>query len=660
MTKPCLRNEHTLLSSWKLFNCLPLSRLIILLLCCLSISLKGQEIIFNSNSPDKYPADNLEFSPGLITDSIGCNDKQATVLTKDSPYGLTLAFSSLAGGKSYELSLMRHQMNPDANLIVVASWNSYYKVVDLISNQMNEWDQLAWIITPPDSCNNCWIKAYGFNYHGKRSLMDDLIVKRLPSNSVPLPLYMISSLYYDLVNDYSIKNQKILSYSEIKQMEIDYSCLEILKIHSSNWEQFLASLDHYEREIGKKALEDQIRKLHSGIIKRTELHPRTADMLKKSCAAFLEKTIVFDDEKAILHLENPKKGRSIKLYSIEDLYQFNAQLELPLDPDSIQELDLGMLPGGFYKMEVSDAQCRFPIPLIKQDKSKGGVAILAPLTTWHAYNAYGGKSLYKNSIDLKQTHYISTQRPLSAVHFDSTISGHDIHILRQLYTWFDERYGATIYPDYYLESNPELFEPFETIILAQHCEYFSTEMYSQLKKIGLTKNILSLGGNQIYWKIDWHDDFKTIECRKDRSYFDSTLSAGMHWRNNWYGEAHLLGVEYTHAGLGSYDAYRKTNPDHWLYERSENDNSLFGNKGLDGRGISGDETDETKPYSHPDTELIARGINRGNGGGEMVLIDKGSHGVLSCGSIACSAGIGIDPTFTLIIENFMTKYHPLE
>jgi len=136
-----------------------------------------------------------------------------------------------------------------------------------------------------------------------------------------------------------------------------------------------------------------------------------------------------------------------------------------------------------------------------------------------------------------------------------------------------------------------------------------------------------------------------------------TLVPGGLWRNSISSEAKILGVAYTHNGYGTYAPYKVVNDKHWLYKNTNVENGvLFGKKGLDGRALSGDEMDKVFLGSSDKLEIIARGENPDNGGGEFVFIDRGKVATLSCGSIACGSGIGVDSTFTAIIENFMNRY----
>ncbi|MBK9333466.1 MAG: hypothetical protein IPM96_13935 [Ignavibacteria bacterium] len=48
-------------------------------------------------------------------------------------------------------------------------------------------------------------------------------------------------------------------------------------------------------------------------------------------------------------------------------------------------------------------------------------------------------------------------------------------------------------------------------------------MYDNIEEMVFEKNVpmISLGANQIYWKVKWNDDFTIMECRKDLTLFNS-------------------------------------------------------------------------------------------------------------------------------------------
>lgn len=327
---------------------------------------------------------------------------------------------------------------------------------------------------------------------------------------------------------------------------------------------------------------------------------------------------------------------------------------------------------GYYRIALSEGEGAYFTIIISDPTTSAEVIILAPCSTWTAYNPWGGKSLYLNGLDKKSTFFVSTQRPNSALEYNKEENIHDINVEATIFNWFSSRYTTSIYPDYILEENPAVLADCKIIVLAYHGEYFSDKMYRTLRELiqKKKKSYINLGGNQIYWKVKWHNDFKTLECRKNCSPFENTFDFGGLWRNSLYPEKKLLGVYFSDPGTGTYAPYQVTDPTHWLFNGTNvTKGQLFGIKGINELGICGDETDKSF-----DSISIAKGMNAKDvgeyisypnpnfkwnqaGGGDICIKELSEkQAILATGSIQSGAGLGVDSVFTAIIKNFTEKY----
>jgi hypothetical protein len=320
---------------------------------------------------------------------------------------------------------------------------------------------------------------------------------------------------------------------------------------------------------------------------------------------------------------------------------------------------------GYYTIEYeSDSEIVYS-NFIVENHSESNIAILVPISTWVAYNDWGGKSLYKNYLEPKTVYYVSTQRP-----FRNAIDRAESNISN----FFIENYDATLIPDFYLETEMELLNGYEIIVLSYHCEYFSEKMYDNLNHLVKSekKSLISLGGNQVYWKTQWNDDYSIMECRKDLTSFDnSVFDYGGMWRHHLNKSEHnLLGVRFTEAGMDSYAPYQVKESEHWMFEGlNVEEGSVFGLNGINDLPISGNETDKIKTLTTNMT-VLAKGLNcmdinenyRSidnncgiNSGADFVIIENEKNSILSTGSIESGAGLGIDSIFTGMIRNFITR-----
>jgi hypothetical protein len=311
-------------------------------------------------------------------------------------------------------------------------------------------------------------------------------------------------------------------------------------------------------------------------------------------------------------------------------------------------LDSKYTPGYYtihYKSNAMSSYSHFII----ENRSASRIAVLAPLSTWVAYNNWGGKSLYKN-------------------YFEDPINKAESNIAE----FFIKNYNAALFPDYYLESHLNLLKDYDIIVLAYHCEYFTEDMYNNLTRLVEkdNKSLLSLGGNQIYWKTKWNNDYTVMECRKDLTSFGNAMfDYGGMWRHHFgRSEHHLLGVRFTKSGMHSYAPYQVRKPNHWIFQNLKVDEqTIFGVTGVNELPLSGDETDKIVAQKHNMT-LLAKGLNcneqnndyksiesncNKNAGADFVIIENKDHNILSTGAIESGAGLGLDEVFTGMIMNFI-------
>lgn len=344
-----------------------------------------------------------------------------------------------------------------------------------------------------------------------------------------------------------------------------------------------------------------------------------------------------------------KVSKLNKDYTSEVIYEFNEQELKKIDWDHVD------LNHGFYSFEFSNDNHSIAVPIIRNKAQKSKHVIVAPITTWQAYNTQNGQSFYRSETG-DNVYQLEMNRPLHSVYLDSTKNKADFHALLNVYQWFNQRGGATMIADYEMED----FECYplihENIILAQHCEYISPKSYQNLKKWSQNMNIISLGGNQIYWKVMYTENYDTVYCRKDGTFFTGTDIPGGKWRNNFTSEAHFLGNAFTEAGMHTYAPYGKENTDHPLWVGHDSKKTTFGQNGINHYGASGVETDKMIQGTPENTVLLAKGKNGAGGGAEIVYIDRGDVGTLSFGSISAGASLGHDSEIDLLLENFLTRH----
>lgn len=579
---------------------------------------------------------------------------KSLVVHHENKYPLTIANISVEKGTCYTAGFFQKNIDP-LQKIAISSDSDFYIERYWLAQSTPKFHEVKMQFCIPEKTAFNKINAFVFNHSSQENLIDSLYFQKVETSNSPLPKYLFWQLSYNLVHYYSIQKQEILDsstfFSFISAVEDDF--FETHGISKQKFEK--TSKEYFSKHLfneWKNNIKEQ---------KNLMAHPSVAfkyeEKMNDSVFAAYANKIIYQKNDAIqLNFLNQKSEITLNIYKLLSNYK-SEWLSSQKISDAYYEIATSSLEKGFYKLMFVHEKDSFAVPIIINDDKVKKVAILAPVTTWHAYNTFGGKSFYKNGIDSFAVHFISTQRPINSVYFDSVFLGHDMFILKNIFDWFDEKYGANIYPDYYLEAFPKLFEKHQTIVLAQHCEYFSPSMYKNLKQLTSDKNLLALGGNQVYWKVFWHENFTKLEVRKDGTFFENTHFPGGLWRNNYFSEATLLGGAYTDVGYATYSPYKIIENKHWVFDGlNVKKGEFFGAKGIDGRGLSGDEMDKSMAGTPPDAQILAKGENPNNGGGEIILIERNKVATLSCGSIACGSGLGVDTVFSKMIENFMDKY----
>jgi N,N-dimethylformamidase len=190
-------------------------------------------------------------------------------------------------------------------------------------------------------------------------------------------------------------------------------------------------------------------------------------------------------------------------------------------------------------------------------------------------------------------------------------------------------------------------------------------------------SIISMGANQLYWVVRWNTEHTKMECRKDLTFFNHSISYGGMWKHHFKPQQKYLGGRYNGLGMHTFAPYRLiAHPNHWaLAGLNVQEGELFGMTGIDGKPICGAETDKVTRKKEP-FEIIARGLNceseavgtsyspndsrwDSSGGGEMTITyHENGSAVLNTASIQSGAGLGVDSLFTGIIKNFMKRFGP--
>lgn len=609
-------------------------------------------------SAEKVTSQNANYSiVDIGTVAKNKNNVSAIELSPKHNFGFTIE-ATVKPSSYYQIQLKVQSKHYSVNLATESQWYGWLGThTPTIINSNNDWYYLHFLIKTPDTIKAGTLKIYAYTWTKDTSYIDSL--KITETNYFPfkdtLPNYIFNPLTYDILNELAFytKNTNEQNYENL----IDESCIQtVYKKHFISEDQYKKEFKRRVKKYGTSVIFNSV-KQDANITKASCVKTTNTETFENKLTGYTEKIIYTQGEKAIIKLQNTTTLKSVTLLLPIEQYKFQKVQDISFvkNKDEIV-LDTKILQPSTYCIQLKDANTTFNIPIIINSNKRSKLVVLAPITTWHAYNYYAGKSFYINTKDDSCVYHLSTQRPLVSCLFDSILVGHDLFIFQNIYKFFYQNYECNVYPDYYLDAHPELFIDAKTIVFAQHCEYFSTTMFESLSKFSTTKNIVSLGGNQAYYKIQFSNNYQNIECRKDGTFLENTLTPAGNWHTQTSSEAKYWGNAYTDAGYKSYYSYKILNANHWLFQNCNVKNGdEFGKYGIDGRGLSGDEMDKTNDNTPKNAVVLAKGTNPDNGGGDIVIIENKNNAILSFGSIACGSGLNKDVVFTQIVKNFIRK-----
>jgi len=624
----------------------------ILLLANIACKKKTNKSIFIEVNANSKTIDNApEYEPKIegIGQIVAINEKENKVeLSKEHPFGLTVSFNT-NGKKFVHASLLTNSTRPNLNLACESSWGKWYGNNSHFNTSKEGWSEMHLIIKVPDSLKQNTLKFYASFFGDNPILVDSLKIELWDESPFgnKIPDFVFQPLLYEIVHQ--------MEYCGIDFTRDDFID-KSAQLHDNIFDYFGVEKSTFKKmctQKGDKLFEEN--KDYALQFKTQNVDFEKKPSFENLLSGYTKKIVYNIGEQIPIELLNAANLAKIELLKPIKNYQFSLIRTIDKTSKTIDTKDLAV---GVYCIRLTaNDKSSFNIPVILNNPKSQKTIVLAPITTWHAYNYYGGKSFYDNTKDSGFVYNISMNRPLVSCVFDSTYVGHDLFIFENILQYFNNNGGCNVYPDYYLDQFPKLFENAKTIILAQHCEYASEKMYSKLNALKVTKNIISLGGNQLYWKVKFLNNYSEIECRKDGTYYENDVKHGGNFRSVLANEASLLGVAYTELSYGTYDSYKVLNPNHWIFEGTNvKEGDEFGKKGLDGRGICGDELDFINPYSPQNVVLLSKGINNNNNGGDFVIIENKQSAILSTGSIASGSGLGVDSVFTRMVSNFMDRY----
>jgi N,N-dimethylformamidase beta subunit-like, C-terminal len=155
--------------------------------------------------------------------------------------------------------------------------------------------------------------------------------------------------------------------------------------------------------------------------------------------------------------------------------------------------------------------------------NRSAILVQAPVSTWQAYNRWGGKSLYGyNSTKGVPANHVSFNRP----YFDVGVGGQSLFDWEIQLVRFLERegYDVSYTTDVDVHRDPSELLRHRLVVTAGHDEYWSRERldgYEAARAAGV--NLAFFGANNAYWQVRYEDGARTIvSYRRKDPYPDRT------------------------------------------------------------------------------------------------------------------------------------------
>jgi hypothetical protein len=312
-------------------------------------------------------------------------------------------------------------------------------------------------------------------------------------------------------------------------------------------------------------------------------------------------------------------------------------------------------PGSYLLKLVSSEGGAHYVPLtVRRDECSASLVVVSAVTTWQAYNPWGGRSLYENFGDgsrFDRSKVVSFDRPYALAYSwgSADFLTHELPLIALIEELgIDTAYATDI--DLHtsgLGENDELDAVFANrtaLLTTGHDEYYSRGMRICLERArdaGI--NLAFFGANAVYRHVRLEPNEDGMPYRQMANYRtmdDDPMSevdpmeATVQWRNAPLNapESELIGVQYFAAGITA--NYRVVNPGNWVFEGTDVRN------GQSFRKLVSIEADGLGPPSRePETlEVLASGPVSYRGAVYNHAMTYYSHasgaGVIATGTIA--------------------------
>ena len=244
-------------------------------------------------------------------------------------------------------------------------------------------------------------------------------------------------------------------------------------------------------------------------------------------------------------------------------------------------------PGSYLiKLVASSGEAHYVPLTVRRDTAIGSLVVVSAVTTWQAYNPWGGCSLYECFDGPGRSTVVSFDRPYARSYNwgSADFLTHELPLIALIEELgIDTAYVTDI--DLHTSGLGEnddvdaVFADRTALLTTGHDEYYSTAMRNTLERARAAGvNLAFFGSNAVYRHIRLEPNAGGVPYRQMPNYRlasgdpltdDDPEQSTVQWRNPPLNrpESALIGVQYFAAGVTA--ALRVVNPSNWVFDEVE-------------------------------------------------------------------------------------------
>jgi hypothetical protein len=165
--------------------------------------------------------------------------------------------------------------------------------------------------------------------------------------------------------------------------------------------------------------------------------------------------------------------------------------------------------------------------VVRNDSSHSDILVQTSDPTWHAYNDYGGNSLYTGN-PAGRAYKVSYNRPFHVFNGNTWLFTSETPMIR----WLEANgYDLSYFTGVDTDRNGRLITQHKIFMSVAHDEYWSGGQRANVEAARAARvNLAFFSGNSIFWKTRWEPSidgtntpYRTLVCYKERTFDNAVI-----------------------------------------------------------------------------------------------------------------------------------------